>query len=766
MQRRAQFSLATFVMVVGFAQAAPGELSWASMQRTTKVSQANVLPQPVMTAQVVVKVKSGANVLQVANRYGASVDYRFLSSPQWATLRATSVAAATLLATQLSHESDVEFAHQSIAGVQRRDAFVPNDPFYFPNAPAAPWEGQWYLNNTINAGRDLNVIPAWNNDVDGTGVIVGVVDDSLQTAHPDITGRYSLTNSFNFGNNNANVNPVVSGDFHGTPVCGIIAGNGGNGIGITGVAPRATLGVMRLDFDSLAFDTQSADATTYRSSGASVFIKVKNHSYGPAASFINDAAQVAALQSSSSVGTIHVRSAGNYRGTINEDVNRSMVRNIPETITVASLGSNGTAVPTSSFGAMVTCVAPSTDPSVGGLRSFIALDRTGDAGVNSASGDLDAFPDTAYSSRFGGTSAAAPMVAGVLTLTEQVQPSLNVRFAKHLIARTARIVDATDATEESDGGWRTNAAGFSFNQNYGFGLIDAAAMVTEAPKYSGVTPADSVSTSTITTNASIPDNSTGGVSRFFTLNKAGKIEELLVTVNVTHPWRGDLQVEVTSPRGARRRLLLANLGDDGDNLNWTFATNAFWGESPQGGSWILTVSDRGLSDTGTLVSYSATARLGDLIPATTTISGNVDLLELADADPAGQQVTFIVRQGATNTPYNVTLGAGGAYSFAATQVGTADLIVKGRNWLSRKVSAITLNGSAQTRNFSLINGDVDGDDSVSILDYLELSAAFDSQVGDPGYLPRIDLDDDGFVSILDYLILSANYDLIGEDATP
>jgi hypothetical protein len=66
----------------------------------------------------------------------------------------------------------------------------------------------------------------------------------------------------------------------------------------------------------------------------------------------------------------------------------------------------------------------------------------------------------------------------------------------------------------------------------------------------------------------------------------------------------------------------------------------------------------------------------------------------------------------------------------------------------------------------LINGDVDGDDSVSILDYLELSAAFDSQVGDPGYLPRIDLDDDGFVSILDYLILSANYDLIGEDATP
>jgi hypothetical protein len=52
---------------------------------------------------------------------------------------------------------------------------------------------------------------------------------------------------------------------------------------------------------------------------------------------------------------------------------------------------------------------------------------------------------------------------------------------------------------------------------------------------------------------------------------------------------------------------------------------------------------------------------------------------------------------------------------------------------------------------------------VSILDYLQLSADFDGQVGQPGVDPWSDLDGDTYVSILDYLILSANYELSGEE---
>jgi hypothetical protein len=51
---------------------------------------------------------------------------------------------------------------------------------------------------------------------------------------------------------------------------------------------------------------------------------------------------------------------------------------------------------------------------------------------------------------------------------------------------------------------------------------------------------------------------------------------------------------------------------------------------------------------------------------------------------------------------------------------------------------------------------------VSILDYLELSNAYDTQVGDPGYNSNADLDEDGFVSVLDYLIVSSRFETNGD----
>ncbi|MBS1704882.1 MAG: DUF3466 family protein [Armatimonadetes bacterium] len=62
----------------------------------------------------------------------------------------------------------------------------------------------------------------------------------------------------------------------------------------------------------------------------------------------------------------------------------------------------------------------------------------------------------------------------------------------------------------------------------------------------------------------------------------------------------------------------------------------------------------------------------------------------------------------------------------------------------------------------LINGDVDGDNSVTIFDYVALSEAFDSIDGDPNFQPNADLDGDGAVTVFDYLILSSSFDSIGD----
>jgi hypothetical protein len=95
--------------------------------------------------------------------------------------------------------------------------------------------------------------------------------------------------------------------------------------------------------------------------------------------------------------------------------------------------------------------------------------------------------------------------------------------------------------------------------------------------------------------------------------------------------------------------------------------------------------------------------------------------------------------------------------------GNFDIVLKPRTFLSRLLSNqfVGPNG-IQNVNRTFINGDIDGDDEISILDYLALSAAYETASGQPGYSADADLDGDGEVSILDYLILSRNYGLAGE----
>jgi hypothetical protein len=56
-----------------------------------------------------------------------------------------------------------------------------------------------------------------------------------------------------------------------------------------------------------------------------------------------------------------------------------------------------------------------------------------------------------------------------------------------------------------------------------------------------------------------------------------------------------------------------------------------------------------------------------------------------------------------------------------------------------------------------IPGDINGDDSVDILDALLASAAYGSRPGDPNWNPEADLNGDGIVNILDLIMLSMHF---------
>jgi subtilisin-like proprotein convertase family protein len=536
--------------------------------------------------------------------------------------------------------------------------FVPDDPYYATGNPVG-FPGQWHLNKqSSSAVVDTNVVPAWNRNLTGQGVIIGIVDDGLQIDHPDLSPNYVAADSFDFGQNDGDPSPVYvntlvdtfEGDNHGTSVAGVAAARGGNLTGGTGAAPNAGLAGLRLDFVNQS-DAMAVNATLYHSSGANTNIKIKNHSYGHIVPYITTNNQVNALVTSANAGTIHVFAAHNQRllhegsyvidtnnnGVFDPDIdpaydadaNKKPMQSVSEAITVAALASSGIFANYSNWGANVFVTAPSSSFRTGEY-AITTTDRTGGAiatgGYNNSLGnaDFDDFPDLDYNSIFGGTSSATPLVAGILALAKQAQPVLNTRMAKHLLARTSDIVDPSDTS--LTGGWVTNGAGFKFNENYGFGNINADRLTTEAVNYSGVTPLVIETVSTTTVSQAIPDNNAAGISRTFNLVGLGTklLEDIEVRLNIAHTWRGQLEAYLTSPMGTTSRLMYQNPADSFNNFNWSFLSNAFWGENPTG-QWTLNVRDVIGANafgnfTGTWISFNVRAKTGTLIPEPSSVS--------------------------------------------------------------------------------------------------------------------------------------------------
>lgn len=99
---------------------------------------------------------------------------------------------------------------------------------------------------------------------------------------------------------------------------------------------------------------------------------------------------------------------------------------------------------------------------------------------------------------------------------------------------------------------------------------------------------------------------------------------------------------------------------------------------------------------------------------------------------------------------------------AAVTPGTYNIWIKGETHLAKLVSGVVVTDTGATGvNVSLINGDVDNDNVISVFDYILLSDSFDKVVGDSGYDARADLDRDNGVSIFDYIIMSDNFDQQG-----
>jgi subtilisin-like proprotein convertase family protein len=134
----------------------------------------------------------------------------------------------------------------------------------------------------------------------------------------------------------------------------------------------------------------------------------------------------------------------------------------------------------------------------------------------------------------------------------------------------------------------------------------------------------------------IPDNDPAGVDSVIVVPFGGTISSLGVEVDITHPYRGDLQV--TLVRGGTVVTLHDREGAGEDDLRRTFEVRDFDG-TDAAGDWTLHVVDAAREDAGRLNFWKLSVTLcagADCGSAPATLRGeNTAPLAIPDADPAG-----------------------------------------------------------------------------------------------------------------------------------
>ncbi len=161
----------------------------------------------------------------------------------------------------LHFHPDVQIAQQDHK-IELR-ATTPNDPSF---------SSQWQYINTTTPGGDIDADEAWDittggTTADGDEIVVCVLDDGVNTNHPDF-GNNLWVNTQEIPNNGvdddqngyiddyegwnstSNNDNVSSGGSHGTPCAGICGAQGNNGVGVTGVSWNVKVMMVKNDFNT------------------------------------------------------------------------------------------------------------------------------------------------------------------------------------------------------------------------------------------------------------------------------------------------------------------------------------------------------------------------------------------------------------------------------------------------------------------------------------------------------------------------------------
>jgi len=370
---------------------------------------------------------------------------------QWKLPAGTTVTAAI---KQLRSNANVEYVEPNY---RRHLRVVPNDPSFGL---------QWGLQNmgqTINdtsgavatgvPGADMGLNVAWATQTGSRTVIVAVIDDSVDIAHPDLAaniwtnpgeiagngidddgnGFIDDVHGWDFKNNDNNPSADIgAGEGHGTAVAGSIGAVGNNNTGIAGVSWNVAIMPLKFNRD-VASEVMSIDYAIAK--GANIV----NASFGGSSPSV---AEQQAIQRLQNAGILLVTAAGNNHGDNDLVPDFPSGYANPNIISVAASTSSDRLTSWSHYG------ATSVDIAAPGTSIYTTQSPNGKIGNTGVTGLLYDF--------INGTSFSSPYVAGIAALIKAQFPAATFQDLKGRIMASATQRTAMQGLLSSSG--RANAA--------------------------------------------------------------------------------------------------------------------------------------------------------------------------------------------------------------------------------------------------------------------------------------------------------------------
>ncbi|XP_065349710.1 neuroendocrine convertase 1-like [Cloeon dipterum] len=449
-----------------------------------------------------------------------------------------------------------------------------NDPYY---------DRLWYLHGRglLKAGKgaaqNINVEPVWNRHITGRGVVLFVLDDGLQSQNKDIASNYESINDWDVSDINhplPTAAPKKSEDFHGTYCAATIAGVANNSFCGVGVAFNSKIGGIRVLGKKILTDMQESMALRLWLSNGDV----ASASWGPKDNgktvegpkrLAAKALHIAITEGRAGKGAILVWAAGNG-GIYGDNANMDGYASSIYTITIGALSYDGSSCLYSEPGASVMASIPVSGFSLGAIGISVVVPNL----------------DGTCRENFQGTSAAAPIAAGVVALMLEANPELTWRDVQHLIVLTAKTSGNRDTILR-------NGAGLRYSLKQGFGCLDADLIVHAAEHWKNVPPqrTEIYGTNFVERSIRLPHGNTTFFIRV-PESKIGSLEHVVLYLTIEHNYRGALEIFLTSPSGTVSQVLTKRAFDDSKKgfASWPFMSVHFWNEKPEG-VWTVTVGN-------------------------------------------------------------------------------------------------------------------------------------------------------------------------------